>query len=493
MSIRKRLFFSNALMVVTPIVMFVLYFILLHLFFDNDLRYLSNSFHGEPKTAQQKGKEQRVFTQLQKVASLNAEQLLNVSYLDKIASSLNGEQAGLIIRHGNTIIYTSDDVEKVSQHTLPEFGNEGYTPVTWLGHEQYEISQHDFFFKDGSEGSIFVIKKGEAFYKFARKFFPLIIFGVIGIVVTTNIVLSYIVSRGILKPVHQLSWAADQVKQGNLDFHMESTKKDELAKLVNTFENMRAKLKEGIELRDRYERNRKELIANISHDLKTPMTSIRGYVEGIKDGVADTKGKLEQYLETIQTKSEYMDRLIDELFLYSKLDLNRLPFHFEKVDLLGFMKDYVEEIRLELVGKNVQLSLVSEPVHVKVPLDRDKLIRVLNNIIYNSVKYNDKEESLIQLAITEEKQRVKVTLSDNGPGVSQEALAHIFTRFYRSDPARQADTGGSGLGLAIAEQIIKAHGGAIWAENNPGGGLRISFTLQKSETKGEENEKDINH
>ena len=474
MSIRKRLFISNAAMVLMPILLFIVYFILLHIFFGS---VINNGWQSQPSTQNKK-----VFTELTKTASLNSGKLLNASYLNNLTTQLKGIKAAVAVQKGSEIVYASPNLGRIAHGELPGFGNEGYNAMAWVGHNQYEIWQHDFFFKDGTKGSFFLIDHNGQFTQSARRFFPLIFIGFLIIVVLTNVILSYLVSRRILKPVRLLSSSADKISIGELDFHIESKDKDELGKLVNTFDDMREKLMVSTQVREQYEKNRPELIANISHDLKTPITSIRGYVEGIRDGVANTEDKLERYLDTIHAKTTYLDRLIDELLLYSKLDVKSYTFHFEKVNFKAYIKDYIEEIQLECEKENIKLSLlVEESFQSEVVLDRDQIIRVMNNIIYNSMKYMDNEKGVIQVSVLDQKNEVKVSICDNGPGVSEEELSIIFQRFYRGDPSRNSNTGGSGLGLAIAAQIIEAHGGKIWADHIVDTGLSISFTLKKNE------------
>jgi len=476
MSIRKRLFISNAVMIILPIILFNIYFILLHLFFGNEL----NSFTHRPGAHVEQN--QPAFSKLTKTASLQPEKLLDTTYLDALSSELKKEQTELIIRKGQKILYNVSPFKGVDTKDIPAFGQEGYNPMVWLDSRPFSIRQHDFYFDDGEEGSILLINKNHSFPQLARQFFPLIIFGLLGIVILTNILLSYLMARSILKPVRLLSMASEKISRGDLNFHIQSNKKDELGKLVNAFDDMRKQLKRHNELRDQYENNRKELIASISHDLKTPITSIRGYVEGIMDGVANTEEKLKKYLETIHTKAEYMDRLINELFLYSKLEVNQVAFRFEKVKILPFIKDYLEELKLEFNPDQIQILLhASEPFPAVVRIDRDHIIRVMSNIIYNSIKYKDKGQCIIRISLHDQKDMIKVAITDNGPGVPREELPNIFHQFYRGDPSRRADTGGSGLGLAIASQIIKAHGGDIWGENSDDHGLIIAFTLPKAD------------
>ncbi|WP_223591833.1 sensor histidine kinase [Neobacillus bataviensis] len=484
MSIRKSLFLSNAAMVIMPTLIFILYFALLNVLFSGDFKLLSNNYHRGWQTGTG-GQNIELFNQLKKTASLEEEKFSNPSFQVTLSMELEDKNAGIIIRKSKKVLFSSDNVSKLQKEKLPAFGNEGYQPMVRLGQQPYSIRQHDFYFKDGTEGTILLLDKGVPFIQFARRFFPMIFIGFVLILVLTNSVLSYLMSRRILKPINQMSEAASKISAGNLDFHLEPIRKDELGKLVKSFDEMRKKLKKSADLREQYENNRRELIANISHDLKTPITSIRGYVEGIKDGVANTKEKLERYLDTIHVKATHMDRLINELFLFSKLDVNSVPFNFEKVELNLFLEDYLEEIRLDLSDEGTQIVMVTN-FRIAVFIDRDKIIRVINNIIFNSVKYIEKGKCRIQISFKEQGKMVKVSICDNGPGVPADEIANIFDRFYRGDPSRSSDTGGSGLGLAIAAQIIQAHGGEIWAENSSGGGLSIHFTLPRSNGKGDE-------
>jgi signal transduction histidine kinase len=244
---------------------------------------------------------------------------------------------------------------------------------------------------------------------------------------------------------------------------------------------MRGKLKHSVNLQLQYEENRKELISNISHDLKTPVTSIKGYVEGILDGVADTPDKLDKYIKTIYAKATDMDRLIDELFLFSKLDLHNVPFHFEKVDLIRFLQDCTEELQFDLNEKGISLILeIPKDAAYQVAVDREKLKRVVLNILENAVKYMDQPQGLIKIRLTQQEEWVLVQIQDNGHGITAEALPHIFERFYRADPSRNSNTGGSGLGLAIVKQIVEGHGGEIRAASEIGVGTSIFFTIKKA-------------
>jgi histidine kinase len=460
---------SHAAMIITPIVIIMLLMILLRVVIFGNTGW---DFGQQDESAE-------VFQSLIKTASLQQEKLLDNQYLKELENETTNNSFQIVVRKGNELLYTTKEIDN---NKLPAFGAvpREFNPAgMWDKEEHYSVMQYDFYFKDGMEGTVFVLKQVSSFAKHARIFFPVLFLTLILSLVLTNVILSYFMSRSILRPIKTLSAAAENISNGNFDFEIKPNGKNELNKLMETFETMRMQLKETFELREKYEANRKELIANISHDLKTPITSILGYVEGIEKGIAKTPDKLKQYLDTIHSKAAYMNQLIEELALFSKLDVNREPFHFEAVNIYQFVKDYLEDIEDDLQEKHIQWTLSAVNTNVHVLIDRNKLIRVLENIIYNSVKYMNNDAGQISISLTEQEKMVYIRISDNGPGVPEEELSAIFTRFYRVDSSRSQ--GGSGLGLAIAKQIMEAHGGTIWAENNPRGGLTIHFTLKKLE------------
>jgi signal transduction histidine kinase len=316
---------------------------------------------------------------------------------------------------------------------------------------------------------------------FGKTFILFRFIGLLLALIITNGLLTYFVSKSIIKPINKLSEAAQQISEGNLDFKIEPMNKDELGQLSKTFEMMRRKLKESAELQMKYEENRKELITNISHDLKTPMTSIIGYVEGIRDGISNTPEKMDRYIQTIYTKANDMDHLIDELFLYSKLDLHRVTFYYEEVDLKSYLSDYIEELRFDIEKDGVVVTFhADQDDSYHVMADREQLKRVTTNIFHNSLKHMDKVEKRIDIYLSLKKEDVIIQIQDNGRGISEDALPNIFDRFYRADASRNTSTGGSGLGLAITKRIVEEHGGDIWAESKIGEGTSIFYTLKKS-------------
>lgn len=329
--------------------------------------------------------------------------------------------------------------------------------------------------------------------KDSQWFMTLRFMGLLFILIVTNGILTYMVSKTILKPIRILTKAAEEISNGNLDHEIVSVNKDELGKLSETFESMRSQLKKAKEESELYENNRKEFVASISHDLKTPLTSIKGYINGVLDGIADNPEMKQMYLQTAYQKADDMDDLINELFLYSKLDLKQLPFQFELIQLENYFADYLEELKYDPSFKKVEFSFQSEPRdHYFVMADRLSLGRIIDNILQNSLKYSDKTEKKISISLQSKTDAVIVKFEDNGKGIAKESLPRIFESFYRIDSSRNKATGGSGLGLAIVKKIVEGHGGEIWAESEEGKGTSIYITLKKRKV-GEGNAERINH
>lgn len=288
------------------------------------------------------------------------------------------------------------------------------------------------------------------------------------------------VYRSVLRPLSKLQEATRKIRDGNLDFTLEVEEDDEIGELCQDFEEMRIRLKENAEEKIQYDIENKELISNISHDLKTPITAIKGYVEGIMDGVASSPEKLDKYIRTIYNKANDMDRLIDELTLYSKIDTNKIPYEFNKINVNSYFGDCVEEVGLDMDSRNIELgyfNYVSDDVVVIA--DAEQMKRVINNIISNSVKYMDKPKGIINIRIKDVGDFIQIEIEDNGRGIAAKDLPCIFDRFYRTDSSRNSSQGGSGIGLSIVRKIVEDHGGRIWATSKEGMGTEMHIVLRK--------------
>ena len=300
------------------------------------------------------------------------------------------------------------------------------------------------------------------------------------ILISVALVVGLWVYRSIAVPLVKLKKATQNIKEGNLDFVLDVEGKDEFSELCQDFEEMRRRLKESTEEKSLIEKENRELISNISHDLKTPITAVKGYVEGIMDGVADTPEKMDRYVRTIYNKTNEMDHLINELTFYSKIDTNRIPYTFSKLNVEDYFEDCSEEVGLELETRGIELVYANYvEKDVMVIADGEQIRRVIHNIISNAIKYMDKPKGIIQIRIKDVGDFIQIEIEDNGKGIGPKDLPYIFDRFYRTDVSRNSSKGGSGIGLSIVKQILEDHGGKVWATSRLGIGTIMYFVLRK--------------
>lgn len=443
---------------------------------DTDYKMLAN-----PVTIMDEVTE-NTYQQLEITANRDAGRFLDQSYLDSINSSLQEKNSYLIVRHGDEIFYDGSKNANDIHDILPEYDNTiTLDTSTYIGGEyQVLIKQIDYIQDNGEQGTVFIVT-GVGDYIPEVKFFlgEMLLAIIIILALTAGLLIAWIY-QCVVVPLERMKIATQNIKDGNLDFELEVEADDELGQLCRDFEEMRLRLKEtSVEKLESDKRN-KELISNISHDLKTPITAIKGYVEGIMDGVADTPEKMERYIRTIYNKANDMDILINELTLYSKIDSNRIPYNFNTISVNAYFDDCAIDLKVDLESRGIDfdyLNYVEDDV--KIIADAEQLKRVINNIISNSVKYMDKSQKRINLRIKDVGDFVQVEIEDNGKGIGTKELPYIFERFYRTDASRNSATGGSGIGLSIVKKIVEEHGGKIWATSREGIGTNMYFVLRK--------------
>lgn len=424
---------------------------------------------------------------LSEVVKSESEKLEDVSYLSEFNEKLKDKKSYLLVRKEDKVVYMgtdSKDAENVVNQ-LPVYGDydsESQNGVYLGGDAQVLVKQIDFLYGDKSQGSVFIVTDVSDVMPEVREYLIDIILAIVIILMLTAGCLILWIYKGIVSPLGRMQIATQSIKDGNLDFELEVPAEDELGQLCRDFEEMRLRLKANAEEKVRYDRENKELISNISHDLKTPITAIKGYVEGIMDGVADSPEKVDKYIRTIYNKANEMDRLINELTLYSKIDTNRIPYNFSTLDAGAYFDDCAEDLSLELEAKNTEFGYFNYlDKDVNIIADAEQLKRVINNIVTNSLKYMDKKKGLINLRVKDVGDFVQVELEDNGKGIAAKDLPRIFNRFYRTDASRNSSKGGSGIGLSIVKKIIEDHSGKIWATSREGTGTVMYFVIRKYE------------
>lgn len=481
MSIKSRLILSFFGMIIIPVILITIFNFMFDQYFWEDDKSIVNAANPYHLT-------RKVFTKYSEISRKvnldiinNTDKIKDISFVKSLDNELDEIYSGIILRRNDEILYSSEILKNdLFFNQLPKF-NSDYDLDNYIFLENgYVIfSQNDFYFNDGSQGSIFYsfnINLLRTDIKEARRLLSAII--IISILVTSN-VLTFTIYKDIIKKLNKLKCASNEIKNGNLNYKIEKHSKDEFGDLSINFEEMRIKLKESMDIQMKYEENRKNLTSNISHDLKTPIMSIKGYIEGIKDGVADSPEKMDKYINTIYKKATDMEVLIDELFLFSKLDLKKVLFNFQTINIVNYLKYCVEDLSFDLEKKNANISLNNEKEDIFVTADLQKLKRVIVNIVENAMKYMDKQNPIIDINLIDNKEYVTIEIKDNGIGIPKENIPFIFDRFYRVDESRNTSISGSGLGLSICKQIIESHEGNMWAESEINVGTSILFTLKK--------------
>ena len=413
----------------------------------------------------------------------NPDALENENVLESINDRISGKSSYIIIRRNDELYYTGNELAS-SQifDRLPDFEEDNIdseiSQSIYFDDMKKQVRHMDFYFGDGSQGSFFVITRANPLI--SRKLFVDMAISIMVILFFTSLFLTQWIAKGVFDPINQLNIAMQNIAEGNLEYMLPAKQDGEIGELYRNYEDMRLRLKESTDEKILAEKQNKELVSNISHDLKTPITAIKGYVEGIMDGVADTPEKIDKYIKTIYNKANDMDRLINELTVYSGIDSNRIPYHFHKINVSEYFGDCIEEVGLDLESKNIALnysSLISPDTQIIA--DPEQMKRVINNIIGNSVKYMDKEKGEIDIRILDEIDSVRVEIEDNGKGIAARDLPSIFERFFRTDASRNSAQGGSGIGLSIVKKIIEDHGGYIWATSKEGEGTCMHFVIRK--------------
>lgn len=424
-----------------------------------------------------------VFDEMSIKAEENADAYLDTTYLDTLNTELQDKSSYLIVRKGKSLYYSgASDANLRLFRELPSYGASVYkADGTYIAQDvQAYVKQVDMVFSDGDQGSAFIITSVSNTMPELKKLVWDMLIAILMILVLTGALLSAWIYRGINTPMQKLREATQHIKDGDLDFELKVEGKDEFSGLCRDFEEMRQRLRDSNAEKEAYDKENKELISNISHDLKTPITAIKGYVEGIMDGVADTPEKMDKYIRTVYNKANDMDRLINELTFYSKIDTNRIPYNFAKINVSDYFDDCVEDVGLELESKNIELSYFNYvDKGTLVIADAEQIKRVINNIISNSIKYLDKQKGYISIRVRDVGDFIQVEIEDNGKGIAAKDLPNIFDRFYRTDSSRNSSKGGSGIGLSIVKKIIEDHGGKIWANSKLGAGTVMYFVLRK--------------
>ena len=485
MKFKTRLRVTFISIILLPLLLTIMAFVMIAIYLMNysqglsltdiDYSMMSENFREFTNTT-----DQAYYVLLDQVKE-DSSRLEDKEYLDHINEEVSRKSTYIIVRKGDKLYYAGNE-EAAQQifEKLPAYGDENLSDDSGYFYNELEkyVKQIDFTFRDGTPGSVFIVTKVNSLI--SRHLLIDMFVAIIVILIFTSLMLTQWIHKGVFEPINELNVAMRKIKEGNFDYVLETDAKGEIGDLYRNYEDMRLRLKESTEENIQHEKQNKELVSNISHDLKTPITAIKGYVEGIMDGVADTPEKMEKYIGTIYNKANEMDTLINELTLYAKIDTNRIPYNFAPLSVNDYFNDCAEDIEMELDSKNVEFGYFNYVEgDQKIIADPEQLKRVINNIVSNSLKYMEREHGLINLRVKDVGDFIQVELEDNGKGIAAKDLPNIFDRFYRTDASRNSSKGGSGIGLSIVKKIIEDHGGKIWATSREGVGTVMYFVIRK--------------
>ena len=485
MNIKRRLFLSNILMIVIPLV------ISLAVFFGGLHFYalVAGLYEDQPS----EGRRNR---ELAFMEALDEIKTLAEKWQDAALPEIAEDVANYNGRYSDIRLFLTVYKDGVPLTALPEGGS------MTIGH----LSEHALEMKESVSlfsRTVFqtigdyrvVLSSSSRFVREPQNYREIMKNGAIVsllcsvfIIMLTNRFLTRFVFKRIVHGMDTLTHGVHQVRDGNLGFRIDYGDNDEFSQVCGDFNEMAARLLESVVARQKDERSRKELIAGISHDLRTPLTSIKAYVEGLEQGVASTLEARKRYINTIKNKTGDLEHIIDNLFLFSKLDTGEFPYYVERTDLASAVSEIVDGLKEEYENRGLDISSAPPRGRPYADIDVTQIRNVIINIFENSVKYKNKARGKIIVSVSEEegaasRGTASIALSDDGPGVPEEALSKLFDVFYRSDESRNDPGKGSGLGLAIVAKIVGHFGGSIEAANVPAGGLSIKMTFPGSDSK----------
>ena len=491
MKLKNKLIISFLMIMAIPLFLFCVFSVVL-------VRYqfviIQNSYGVSAELTDFFPNNNKLFSQLMNNVQLKLQdeieedsQLLeDKKMLEKYCEKEAGEFINVVVLKDEDIYYSykplkQEEIEAIERESQEIIDAADDTSTVYLSKENTILGKAaDSKFADGSRAQVYTLVKVNQWLPELKQLVVQFVLAMIFILFLTACIFTTWIYRSVVQPIKELRLATEKIKSGNLDFLVTAASNDEMGQLCTDFEKMRQRLKESAEEKIRFDNENRELISNISHDLKTPITSIKGYVEGIMDGVADTPEKMDRYIRTIYNKANEMDRLINELTFYSKIDTNRIPYTFNKIHISDYFEDCVDELSVELESSGVSLTYFNYLEEDAVVIaDAEQLKRVINNIVSNSLKYMDKPKGVINIRLRDVGDFIQIEIEDNGKGIAQKDLANIFERFYRTDASRNSSKGGSGIGLSIVKKIMEDHGGQVWATSKEGTGTTMYLALRK--------------
>ena len=303
--------------------------------------------------------------------------------------------------------------------------------------------------------------------------------GLLAFALGMSVFVALSVSRTVSDSIHELLDAVRSFNAGNMEAKVPVATADEVGELAAAFNDMSQRLEESFSKERELERNRREMMQAVSHDLRTPLASIQAMVESINDGVVSDEETVKRYMRSTQTEVENLNQLINDLFELAQLDAGLLELRIETSSVQDLISDTLESMSAQARAQKLILSGKVDEELSPVDIDPQRVQRVLYNLVQNALRHTP-PDGTISIQARDVGEEVQVEVKDTGEGIPECELSHIFQRSYRVDPSRTRGSGGAGLGLSIVLGIVEAHGGRIWVESGLGKGSSFTFTLPKT-------------
>lgn len=394
--------------------------------------------------------------------------------ISSLANIINKQSMFLIVYEGGTEFYKSGNImlqDKDAEKSASLLGNNSFISSDSIQLYHYETISENLKY-DMYIYNMPLSNSSDTIKNVAIVSAIIIVSAIVLSIVFTNRFLINFVFKKIDEPLTLLADGVAEISKGNLDYRLKYDSKDEFLPVCDSFNDMAERLKKSVELTKKNEENRKELLLDISHDLRTPLTSIQAYVEGLIDGVAQTPEMQKKYLETIKRKTIDIEKMVSSLFAYSKLDMEEFETNIEPISVYEFLNDTIGTMREEYEKKGLNI-LVAQCGDGEMKIDSELMKRVIVNLIENSLKYKDKKIGNMLITAVPNGEKITLKFEDDGPGVEEDKFNKIFNVFYRTDKARSNTGGGSGIGLAFVKKAVEAMNGRVYAEKSSLGGLAI--------------------
>lgn len=471
MNIKKRLFISNLLMIVIPVVisLFAGISVVVVLWYSlaNGIGFGTDDARDFYKTCDLIAEVSTPLIKNETIDNLDdtlaLEQLLDSSNI----SMLVCDAQGTVYSHGN--LSAEDQQLLLAAQSFGEIGqitaNDRCLDVRNISTDT--TTYFLYLFGDSASGSERATNAAIALALAA-------IIVLVGLAIFfTNRFLTNFVLRHITSPLELLTEGVEQVKQGNLSHRIAYPYHDEFTPAFAAFNTMAIHMEDSLRRERRSQEKRRELIVGLSHDLRSPLTSIKGYTEGLLDGIAKTPEKQISYLQTIEKKTIEIEKLANQLSLLARTDSNDQETELFSLSLDGVIEDWINENKDTYRLQGIEITSHLEPALIKA--NPEMLSRILSNIVDNSAKYAQTSSDLILITIDlcVRTCTATLTISDNGPGVDDDALPKLFDLFYREDPARKSPHEGNGIGLAVVSQLVTQMDATVHAYNVSPHGLAI--------------------